>query len=46
MDARNRLTCIRLYDRLKERPELGRELGVQVSFRAKWQDGSRNRSKK
>lgn len=33
MDARNRLACIRLYDRLKERPGLARELGVQVTFR-------------
>lgn len=32
MNARNRISYIRLYDRLKENPELARELGVQVSF--------------
>lgn len=41
MDARNRLAMIRLYERLKTSPGLARELGVQVSFRAKGQDGSR-----
>lgn len=33
MDTRSRLACIRLYDRLNERPGLARELGVQVTFR-------------
>lgn len=41
MDTRNRLAMIRLYERLKTSPGLARELGVQVSFRAKGQDGSR-----
>lgn len=45
MDTRNRLAVIRLYERLKTSPGLARELGVQVSFRAKGQDGSRKGSR-
>lgn len=41
MDTRNRLAMIRLYESLKKSPGLARELGVQVIFRAKGQDGSR-----
>ena len=41
MDTRNRLAMIRLYERLKTSPGIARELGVQVSFRSKGQDGSR-----
>lgn len=46
MDTRNRLAMIRLYERLKTSPGLARELGVQVSFRAKGQDGSRKGNNK
>lgn len=45
MDTRNRLAMIRLYERLKTSPGLAGELGVQVSFRAKGQDGSRKGSR-
>ena len=45
MDTRNSLAVIRLYERLKTSPGLARELGVQVSFRAKGQDGSRKGSR-
>lgn len=46
MDTRNRLAMIRLYERLKANPGLARELGVQVGFRAKGQDGSNKCSNK
>ena len=45
MDTKNRLAMIRLYERLKASPGLAGELGVQVSFRAKGQDGSRKGSR-
>ena len=46
IDTRNRLAIIRLYERLKASPGLAGELDVQVSFRAKGQDGSSKCSKK